>query len=256
MHISMAKSFTRATAALFALLLAAPAAQAGFLGYLITGQFLLDKTPDLILNPTLTSSMVTKLVIDPGEEFPFWTFGNPNCTLAPCGFFGPGFDFADTTIVIKHDTAWDDPNIGGQVLHPLGHVPAVFNGYWFTDASVGSVIPDIFRVTVLSDDTVGRIITALNPNGSIITSVPGSQFFLNDPCPAANDPSCRITWDSNSIWINFQGLLFADANGDPLTTIPTIVLQVEFIPEPATLALLGAGLAGLGLVRRRRSPAD
>jgi hypothetical protein len=39
------------------------------------------------------------------------------------------------------------------------------------------------------------------------------------------------------------------ANGDSAT----VSIKVDVIPEPATVALFGLGLAGLGLVRRRNA---
>lgn len=187
----MNTSFLKHTLAVAALGATSFAAQAGYVGNTVEAQAYFPALPP----GSTTGGGPVNAVVGAGVEFTDGMF---------TPFFGPSFDFADTTITITHAQT--------------GHSSGTFNGYGFFD--VFATIDDIVGVDIISDST---------------------GFFSGAPG--------RITFDTNTVFVNFESLNFAGTN------TPQIVLGVRFdnggnVPEPGSLALVCLALLGVGAARR------
>ena len=176
-------------------------------------------------------------------------------------FFNPplGNDGAGTY------SAGTGSNFGGPG-DPSGTEGSLWNFNFFARASDGQEFSD-FVFTLLYDldpgaDTPENELGVINLNSALTpaialvddTSVQGSQNaffgFLGGPAvPDLLTPPAFTTFDPNAVGEYSFILTASSLNGEELARV---AIDVNVLPEPATLALFGLGLAGLAVAQRRR----
>ena len=126
----------------------------------------------------------------------------------------------------------------GDVTQP--YLPG--DGWYFVDVEASSLSVLYGRSPSWSAaDFNGLIVSGLDWIGEL-RSIVGIDVSTNLPGFDLD----RVTFSADSISINWQGLSF-DAG-----TRWDIDIITAAVPEPGTLALLGIGLLGMGMTRRRK----
>jgi hypothetical protein len=188
----------------------------------------------------LDNANSTNAVIGFAHGAPDATFSVPSPSNSACGgsFAGDTICFASNNS--DSDTLSDFLNSGGAT---------VLTG---TPAALGHLLDNtVFEFTGMVTVTTGEMFQAghddglqLSIDGVLVIDAPGGTAFTTTPATYTG-PSGTFSFD----------LVYAECCGGPADlgiSLPFISTTTPTIPEPASSAVIGVGIAAIGALRRRR----
>ncbi len=146
------------------------------------------------------------------------------------------------TLSVDSSAVFHEP-AGVPSGYPFAHVTLPFTSDSLTIAGIGTLTPSL--------QVFGRV-PGFNGPGSIVFSdfnIHGGIIFGSPALTTYNG-----TASIGPIAVGFEGSapLPSNMGNFGIGKATNMVFQVTGVPEPITLALFGAGLAGIGALRRRR----